>query len=563
MKTMSKNIRYIIASAAAVFTLGSCQDFLNTPPVDQLPGEGYYTTPAHVEEGVRGVYAKLIDIELHQYISFSEDRSDNVWVDPMANGTRTCSESSYFRITPSYDDVSTLWANWYSVINNANTVLEAAESVTFSDEAIKNQFMGELYFLRGFAHFELARMFGNVPAVDHVLSNSEAAQLKQSTPLEVISNRVIPDLVKADELLPYEDGMKDAGGNAIVRQGRADKIVAKAMLARVYMTLKGWPFNDATAKESAKTYLDEVLGYSTQNGNKYWAPTIEEWQKQFLTSPDISNQYQIFAIQHTVNNGNKASANSGMSLYQQYFPDGGSYSGATNGGEMSPIYPEALLAYEYTSHDDPRGLGFAFLNHMDADASKPEHMPLEITITYDGQEVKSFENGINCKWIPFKAKRESLGIMDFSDASLGSSPKGWPLNFPIIRLEDMMLLRAEIYVEDGQVSDAMKLVNRIRERAGIEPRSESATAEDAMEYVKTERRLEFYLEGVRWFDEIRYGEWEEATKAKFDRYMIEGADRNGVSRNNVRGQRYLLPIPFSEMSARPGLYVQNPDYTTD
>ena len=56
---MLKNIKYILASAAAVFMLGSCQDFLNTPPVGSLPGDGFYNTPAHIEQGIRGAYYLL------------------------------------------------------------------------------------------------------------------------------------------------------------------------------------------------------------------------------------------------------------------------------------------------------------------------------------------------------------------------------------------------------------------------------------------------------------------------------------------------------------------------
>lgn len=560
---MLKNIKYILAAASAVLMLGSCEDFLNTPPVDSLPGEGYYTTPAHVEQGVRGAYSLLIDIELHQYISFSEDRSDNVWVDPQANGVRICCESSYWRGSiETSTELESLWAGWYEVINNANTVLEAIDGVEFSDSKIKDQFTGELYFLRGYAHFELARAFGNVPIVDHVLSNSEAAALKQSPAVDVINNRAIVDLKKAEELLPYEDGMSDANGNHISGQGRADKIVAQAMLARVYMTLKGFPFNDATAAESAKTYLDDVLTYSTNNGDKYWAPTITEWKKQWMTDPSISNKYQIFAIQHTVANGNKVSANSGMSVSGEFFPNGGSISGATNGGEMSPIYPEARLWYEYETNNDPRGEGLAFMNGYDAYGQTPAYGTMTTTFTTeDGVEFSAVENAINTKWIPYYQKREELGI-SFDDASLGSNPMGWPLNFPIIRLEDMMLLRAELYAEEGQTAEAMKLVNRIRERAGITLRPESPSADQAMEYIKTERKLELYMEGVRWFDEVRYGEWEELTMAKYNLYKDNGQYRTGVDYMNVENhpQRYILPIPFDELQAVPGLYEQNPDY---
>ncbi len=554
---MIKNIKHIIAAASAVLLLGSCQDFLNTPPEGSLPSEGYYTTATHIEQGVRGAYRLLMDVELPHYITFGEDRSDNVWVDPAPNGVRTCSESSYWRITSTTDELEDLWAGWYEVINNANTVLEQLDNVTFNDESIKNQFKGELLFLRGYAHFELARSFANVPAVDHVLTLSEASVLGQSTPSEVINDRVLPDLQEAEELLPYEDGMTNSEGTTIWGEGRADKIVAKAMLARVYMTLKGYPFNDATAAQNARTYLDEVLAYSSENGDKYWAPTITEWKKQWMTDSDVSNTYQIFAIQHTLSAGNNVSGNSGYGLSDEFFPNGGSYTAYTNGSSMTPVAPEAYLRYEYVVHNDPRGLDFAFIDYYDAYGGTNAYSNQTIEIEYEGQTVTSYELSINTKWIPYASKREEVGI-SFDDTGLTSS--GWPVNFPIIRLEDMMLLRAELYAEDGDVASAMELVNKIRQRAGITLRETNPSSDQAMEYIKMERKLELYLEGVRWFDQVRYGEWEETTLEKYQRYMIDGAYRTGVSDSNVYGERYTLPIPFDELAAVPGLYVQNEDW---
>ena len=78
-------------------------------------------------------------------------------------------------------DLNSLWASWYALINNANSVLQNSAETPFKDESLRSQFNGELYFLRGYAHFELARIFGNVPIVDHVLSVAESQELKQST----------------------------------------------------------------------------------------------------------------------------------------------------------------------------------------------------------------------------------------------------------------------------------------------------------------------------------------------------------------------------------------------
>ena len=151
--------------------------------------------------------------------------------------------------------------------------------------------------------------------------------------------------------------MVDAGGSSIAADGRADKLSVQALLARVYMTLKGFPFNDASAKANAQGYLTKVL----QNGSSYFAPTIEEWKKQWMTDNAISNKYQIFAIQHRLGTGLQITFTSGTMIKNLTYVTDGYHSGS----EMNPVYPEATLRYEYVSNDDPRGLGWSFIDGYD------------------------------------------------------------------------------------------------------------------------------------------------------------------------------------------------------
>ena len=108
--------------------------------------------------------------------------------------------------------------------------------------------MGEVYFLRGWLILELSRLFGNVPIIDAPLSPSEVKKVPQSSAREVLDNIVVPDLINAQTMLPLKENMVSANGTSIVLQGRADKMAAEAMLARVYMTLAGFPYYDSDAR---------------------------------------------------------------------------------------------------------------------------------------------------------------------------------------------------------------------------------------------------------------------------------------------------------------------------
>ena len=450
-----------------------------------------------------------------------------------------------------------VWSGWYNVVYHANTVLANLDNVEFTSDAVKKQFRGELLFLRAFAHFELARVFGNVPIVDHVLASiNEAKELKQSPAADVLKNLVIPDLKEAINLLPYQKSMLSSSGGSAASEYRGDKLAAQAMLARVYMTLYGWPYKDSSVKAEAKSLLKSVIDYATANG--YYAPDAAEWKKMFTTDRDAQNKYFIFSLQHTTATSNTlAFISCAEALTVDYLPVQGTNS-RYNGNAMYTGFVEATTRYEFQVTGDERGK-FCLLDTMAPVGTYTGYTNRETEFTLDsGEKVTAYERSLNTKWVPYAAKRESVGVT-FDDHDLNT---GWPMNFPIIRTVDMMLLYAELLVEDNDIAGAMEIVNKIRTRAGVEARPTGCTAAEALDFVKKERKLEFFGEGIRWFDEIRYGEWKDATVKMFNRYINSSNPgyKTTVSTSNIADGMYLCPIPESEMLNVPGLYVQNKDW---
>ena len=544
---MSKNIKSILIAAAAALLCCSCSDFLTTPPVDSLSSDGFYSTPGQIEQGIYGVYSDLRYVTEYEYLYLSENRSDNVWSNPVTNGLRENIEVALFRAATDNWIFNSTWNTWYALIFNANTVLSKIESVEFSSEAMKKQFTGELKFLRGWAYFELARVFGNVPAITEPIAVSAVKQVKQSSASDIINNVVLPDLKDAYSLLPMQSAIVDATGTALAASyGRADKVAAAAMLARVYMTLYGNPFKDSSAKAEAKKYLDEVLGYT----NQYWAPDIAAWKKQFL--PTQYNTYTIFAIQHRDGTGNTAIFSTSKALTSKY---------TTIRIFGYDCYVEKTLAYEFekvfsNGKRDARGVGYTFEEEYEEWEGTPAYKSSTGTFKDDGGiERTANEGDIIIKFLPTLQKLAESGVSFDETAMATTQYYNWPVNHPVLRIEDIMLMRAELCVEDGDIPTAMGYVNKIRERALCDPESTSCSAADALKFIKRERRLELFGEGVRWFDEIRYGEWQQDAINKFNRYTNSGQD---VA--NIKDGRYLSPIPSPQLQAVPGLYTQNPDW---
>ncbi|GJG37951.1 RagB/SusD family nutrient uptake outer membrane protein [Prevotella lacticifex] len=537
----------ILIGAAAMLGLASCSDdYLNTPPRDQMSPDGFYSTPSQCNQGVLGVYADLRYISDYEYLMMSEVRSDNMWVEPRPDGERSYSEIGTFRANASEVTFEQTWNAWYKLIYDANMALQKIEKCDFANEAIKNQFLGEAHFLRGWAYFELARLYGNVPLILEPMSSKEANNVKQTDARTVITGTAIPDLEFALDNLPEKGKMVDGLGATVT--GRADKSAAQGMLARVYMQLAGFPFNDTEAESKAKTYLEQLLAKKSQ----YWAPTIDAWRSQWL--PSNANKYSVFAIQYrTGGSGNPAIFDMSPELPP-------SFTSIRIFGNH--IYPNKALMYQFertqsNGSKDLRGENYSYIHGYDKEsASFPTYSQQFEDVTVDGVTTSQQVNAINYKYMASKRKCKEFGI----DGTIENSMVDyydWPVNYPVIRIEDMMLLYAEILCDEGDIAGAMNQVNEIRSRAGVDLRPTSGISKDeATKYIRLERQLELFGEGVRWFDEVRYGTWQQDIINKFNSY----SNPDGTDVSSVADGRYLYPIPSNQMSIVPGLYSQNKGY---
>jgi starch-binding outer membrane protein, SusD/RagB family len=126
-----------------------------------------------------------------------------------------------------------------------------------------------------------------------------------------------------------------------------------------------------------------------------------------------------------------------------------------------------------------------------------------------------------------------------------------PQNYIILRLADILLLKAEALNELGDVNGAELLVNQIRSRVDLP--GTSASTQDAMRLaIEKERRLELAFEGHRWFDLKRTGRAITVINSAI------GPDGSSFGYNLVE-TALVWPIPQSELDKNE-LLIQNPNY---
>ncbi len=131
-----------------------------------------------------------------------------------------------------------------------------------------------------------------------------------------------------------------------------------------------------------------------------------------------------------------------------------------------------------------------------------------------------------------------------------------PVDEPIIRYGDVLLMWAEALVELGDLNGAMQKVKQVRDRAGVPTMASSFTSQAAARnYVRDERRRELIGEGVNFFDEMR---WRTLKETKFDQKVAQHAwggteSTGGTTYEWIGDHWYTWPVPKAEIELNPNL----------
>lgn len=527
--------KYIKIMALCLFvTLTSCSDFLQVEPTNGIRKDNFYCTPSEVDNALTGLYGSLKPLPKYLFV-MSEIRSDNVWVltDTKQNDY---ADVATFNANGLLTDniVSTCWSDYFNVVAAANTLLEKIEGVAFTNAAAKKQYIAEARFIRALAYFDLVRFFGRVPLALKPLTTDEAFSLGQSESADVYDKCIVPDLQfainnLAETAFDYQN---------TVRTERVSQIAAKALLGKVYLTMAGFPLNDTGKKSLAQSLFKEVIDYADAN-SLFWASDMDTWDRMWIHEND--NKYAIFEIQYIIHLGE---GNPMVTLSVPSNP--GLEWCANNLVTGTHLYVEKGLQTYFIQRDNT-------LNRY-LDLRVDGTINLRETVNEDGSVSVSTGNTFYVKFFESRIKRAKLDYYDM-DAQIIDRTY-WPQNYPIIRLEDIMLLYAECV---GNTTEGYDMVNKIRRRAGL-PDLSGLSADDFQEAVANERRYELTEEGHRWFDLVRQNKYVETLKAMFinDDTTADGTYANFA--NRVTKDMYLYPIPQSQMEVRKGLYQQNKGY---
>jgi hypothetical protein len=223
---MKNKIQIVFAAVIFLGILSGCEKFLELAPVSQANTEAFYKTAADLDNAVIAAYKFHKNIFANDFCGqhiLDEQRSDNTGfinlVDEVDNFTKDTGKEWYMWS----------WDKCYKAIYTCNVAIQKSADVEM-DEALKNQYLGELRFLRAITYFELVRNYGGVPLVLEPPKTLDAADINipRNTVDEVYA-QIQADLVFAEANLP--------ASYAGARAGRATKGAANGFLGKVYLTL--------------------------------------------------------------------------------------------------------------------------------------------------------------------------------------------------------------------------------------------------------------------------------------------------------------------------------------
>ncbi|WP_128544730.1 RagB/SusD family nutrient uptake outer membrane protein [Larkinella soli] len=242
-----KLIRHIIP-VFALTALVSCKDFLDVRPLESISDDLTIVDKASAETAVRGIYSALGNSSYYGtgFQSIGYLSGDNVqWTGSQSQ----VQEFINHKVNADNSTIGGAWTAIYRTINRANNVIDKVPAVTDPTltQVLKDQYVGEAYFLRALSYFDLARTWGGVPLITRpTLTPSDNSGVKRSTQAETYA-QVLKDLDAAEPLLPLTTD-----------RFRATRKTVWALKSRYYLYQKNW----VKAEEYADKLLTDATNYS-------------------------------------------------------------------------------------------------------------------------------------------------------------------------------------------------------------------------------------------------------------------------------------------------------------
>ncbi|SFF10054.1 Starch-binding associating with outer membrane [Chitinophaga sp. CF118] len=275
-----QNIKRIIFMMAALYftgTLSGCRKYLEIDqPKDQITSEAVFDNATNTLAAVNGLYTYAL--KPSNFLTYQGDFLMGVNADEFTYGLDTYDGFMNNSIPPANNDLLNIWTIFYQVIYQANSIIEKVPGSPVSD-SLKAVYISEAKIFRAFCHLYLTCYFGDVPLIK--TTNVTITSTMPRTPKATVLEAITTDLKEAEAVLPVGS----------VRNGRFNKWMATALLARVYLYQQDWA--NAEAKASVLISLSDFS--LLPDLNKVFLRGSKEAIWQVNTAGGANDNYTYFA----------------------------------------------------------------------------------------------------------------------------------------------------------------------------------------------------------------------------------------------------------------------------
>ncbi len=540
--------------------LGSCSDFLEIEPLNDIVLDKFWNEENDVENIVAGCYSGMQNrILIERMIVWGELRSDH-----LIGGTGVQDNINIQNILKeniTANNVYTSWGEFYDIINRCNTVLHYSPLVAERDpNYTETELMAtraEVSAIRDLCYFYLIRTFRDVPYSTQPFLDELQQMAMPATKFDAVLDSLITDLenVKSYAVKTYPVSKTN------YQCGRITQDAIHAMLAEMYLWKKDYA--------NSVKYADMVIDAKTQR-----------FQDEIDNAGGNSSSYKMFE---------------GYPLIYDSYTTGNLYGNAYGTIFGSGASRESILELIFAD-DNTRlanhGLSFLYGNQKTmpgivkpADFITTDVSDASYKVFCDKYDTRNYENlykmsASQCGVAKYvcKSGMVSISSTEITSSASPSYPEEYcHANWILYRLTDVMLLKAEALVQmvDG---DAKTEANDSLLRAAydivsvINKRSNCATTYMPITYanystksqmenlVFEERARELMFEGKRWYDLVRRSLRDGNTSYLVQQVTRKGSDNASVVQAKLAKMDAIFwPYNLDELKVNPYL-VQNPAF---
>ena len=569
-------------------TIGCSDEFLLKEPLGQIAGPTLLNA-----DGVEG---KLI--AAYRTLSGQGMNSAGAWFyattgwimgsiasDNAVKGTDAGDQPEHsfieaYDFTTFNDHITTKWRSIYWGMARANEVIDAVAELADSDNPVEPgraaQIVAEARFLRGYHGLTAQTHFRNPAYVDDAaydISDTESSKVPNSGQ---IWDQIIADFTAAASGLPAEAPKGDVG--------RATSWAAKAFLVKAHMHS-----GDPGLIAAAIPVMEDIV-----NNGPF--SLMEKYEDNHLVATR-NNKESIFEVQYAISSGDDQNSNKDVGLAHPYIAPWGCCGFWQATQDLVDFHhtdanglPWLNEAWKTVHITNPNGANIGEPIGNPSVDPRLDHSVGRPGILYKNHHIMQVDYIRDITYAgPYFSKKhvaepEAFGVGGWGNISAN--------NYRIMRLSMVKLWLAEAYVEAGRLEDARKQVNDIRARAANPDgwvkeaiqggtRVEYTTTDNpaanynigqytapwtdqsvARTAVRMETRIEFAMEGFRFFDLQRWGTQGSTLNDYLSRESKYRIYLQGVSFSSPKNQYYPVPQQAIDRSFVEGsaTLTQDPNY---